>query len=310
MYGYFRPYDSELGNKHKRLFQAYYCRLCYCLWLVGGQTARFFTTFDLTLYSMILHLDLGVDAPPFLGCQRLRTSNRDTFKTDYLGMKLARLALISFGEKFRDDMLDEGGIKNFIKKFLFEKKVRAACLLEPEIARCAYEGTERINRMQDANAEIDALLSEYALVTEETISAVAPLSEPALRLFRALARWTYFVDILCDYDEDVKKDQYNPLRQEGICTVEEYFSANYHYLLLKNREISREVCDALKGCKKDRPEWDVLHKVLLHALNTVVPNILEGKDVSFHYFKELFRNRQRITEEKNNIKKRNAYGSR
>lgn len=304
MYGYFRPYDSELNDNHKRIFQSYYCRLCYCLWQFGGQTVRYFTTFDLTLYSMIMHLSCDVDAPPFLGCQRVLTSNRNRFKNDELGLKLAKLSLITFGEKFRDDLIDEGGFKNRLKGWLFGKKVKKACAEEPEIARLAFEGTERINRMQEQNAEIGALLEAYADAMEQTVLAVCDVKKPYVRLLRSLARWTYFVDILCDYDEDCKKNQYNPLRKEGVNTLQDYLAANYYDLFLKNREISHEVYDALTACKSDRPEWDVLFKIIVHSLNTVVAGILRGEDVTFHYFKELLRNKKRISEEKKAIKKR------
>lgn len=309
MYGYFRPYDSELNEKQRRIFQSYYCRLCYCLWQFGGQSVRYFTTFDLTLYSMILHLSLEKDAPPFYGCQRVRTTNRNRFKDDTLGLKLAKLSLITFGEKFRDDLIDEGGFKNLLKKILFQRKVKKACAEEPTIALLAYEGTERINRLQEQNADIDTLLNTYADAAAKTLCAVADVKENYLRLFRSLARWTYFVDILCDYDEDCKKDQYNPLRREGAASLDEYLSKNYHALLLKNREIAHEVHDALTGCRTERTEWDILFKVIAHSLNTVVPNILTGTDVAFHYFKELRRNRKRMIEERKAIEKR-KYGSR
>lgn len=310
MYGYFRPYDSELNDKHKRVFQSYYCRLCYCLWLYGGQTVRYFTTFDLTLYSMIIHLSVGAETPSFYGCQRIRTGNRDRFKGDEIGEKLARLSLVTFGEKFRDDMLDEGGIKNYLKKILFQKKVRKACAEDPELARIAYEGTEAINRLQAENADIDPLLNRYAIAMQDTVLTIADVKEEYLRLFRSLARWTYFVDILCDYDEDAAKGQYNPLRKEGYPTLAEYFHHNYDYLLAKNREISHEVYAALMGCRTSRPEWDALFKIILHSLETVVPNILKGKDVTFHYFKELRNNRKHIAEEKKALAKKRKYESR
>ncbi len=310
MYGYFRPYDSDLNDKHRRIFQAYYCRLCYCLWLYGGQSARYFTTFDLTLYSMIIHLSVGAKTPDFYGCERVFHTIRDHFKGDEIGEKLARLSFITFGEKFRDDMLDEGGIKNFIKRLFFQKKIRKACAEAPELARLAYEGTEAINRLQEQGADLDALLDRYADAMEDTVSALEEIKPEYIRLFRALARWTYFVDILCDYDEDAEKDQYNPLRKQGYLTLQEYFAHNYYSLMNKNREIAHEVHAALEGCRTDRPEWDALFKIIVYSLETVVPNILKGTDVTFHYFKELRRNRQRIAEEKKAMRKKRDYETR
>ena len=292
------------------MFQSYYCRLCYCLWHFGGQLVRFFTTFDLTLYSMILHLALEKEAPPFLPCQRILTSNRKRFAEDEIGLRLAKLSLVTFGEKFRDDMIDEGGFKNFLKKLLFQRVVNRAGNEEPLLAKIAFEGTEAINRLQEEQAGVDALLSSYGDSVDATFRALGVTEERYLRLFRALGKWTYFVDILCDFDEDCRKGQYNPLKSEGIDTLDKYLSVNYASLLEKNREIGHEVYDALLAIRADRPEWEVSHKIILHSLNTVVPRILKGEDVTFHYFKELLRNRRLLAEERRIIKKKRKHEQR
>ena len=34
--------------------------------------------------------------------------------------------------------------------------------------------------------------------------------------------------------------------------------------------------------------WNTLYKIIVNAVNTVIPNAIEGKDIEFHYFKDLF----------------------
>ena len=65
MYGYFRPHNSYLTSAETNVFHSHYCRVCYCLRLIGGQACRFCTTYDAAVYSMIINLQKGEDNPPF-----------------------------------------------------------------------------------------------------------------------------------------------------------------------------------------------------------------------------------------------------
>ena len=106
MYGYFRPKASGLSSEERHLFFGYYCRVCYCLRLKGGQTARFFTTHDMAVYSIILSMSMRAPRPPYRKCERYLMRTMKAYKDDALGMRLADMSCIVFGEKFRDDELD------------------------------------------------------------------------------------------------------------------------------------------------------------------------------------------------------------
>ena len=82
MFGYFRPYHANLTNSEKRLFDSYYCRICYCLRILGGQLARFFTTYDGAIYSMIVDLQTKNTPPPHLPCERVGKRNLKYFQAD------------------------------------------------------------------------------------------------------------------------------------------------------------------------------------------------------------------------------------
>ena len=134
MFGYFRPYHSNLTNSEKRLFESYYCRICYCLRILGGQLARFFTTYDGAIYSMIVDLQTKESNPPHLACERFGTKNLKYFENDEIGLKVARLSLISFGEKIRDDEIDKNYFKAKLGSLLFAKTIKKAVEAEPVIA--------------------------------------------------------------------------------------------------------------------------------------------------------------------------------
>ena len=236
MYGYFRPFDVGLSGVQERTFHAYYCRLCYCLRLMGGQAARYLTTFDAALYAIILAIATKEETPPFLRCQKIGKSNMNLFKDDEIGLRHARLSYIAFGEKIRDDIMDENSKRAAFMKFIFGKQIESAKEREPELQRIAFEGTNRINELQRQNADLDTVLSVYGDMMAETFSAFADIDERFVRLYRNLARWTFYVDMLSDYDDDYKEGSYNSFKTEDCKTISEYFDKHWAYLIEKNKE--------------------------------------------------------------------------
>lgn len=290
MFGYFRPNNTHLMGDQIGLFNAYYCRLCYCLRIKGGQKARAFTTFDVALYSMIVNLFLKQDAPPVVKCEKIKKENMSLFSNDEIGLRLASLSFIAFGEKIRDDELDGNKIRAKILKFIYRKEIEAAKESEPEMAKIAYEGTELINKLQKENAPLEEVLKAYGDMSIASFCLLAPITDEYKKLISSIAEWTFFVDMLADYDDDVKEKAPNSLHDPSCKTLKEYFNKNWHYLYQKNKEISDKIYESLLAIKDDSIEWITLYKIVINALDTVVQNILEGKDIKFHYFKELFKN--------------------
>lgn len=306
MYGYFRPYEVGMQNKTQHVFHAYYCRTCYCLWQRGGQRARVLTTFDITLYTIILHLATNRAAPREFPCQRIRTTNKRYFSQDDLGLRIADLGLIVAGEKIRDDLLDGNRVKAHVADLFYRARVRAACRRESELARIARKGTDLINTLQNEHASLDAVLDGYADMMADGFALFGPLEERYLRVYRAMARWTFFVDMVADYDEDVAKGQNNSLIVDDSPTIADYFSRHYGFLYEKNRAIACELHDAVEAIRADNAEWCILDLVINHALDTVMPDILQGKNVKFQYFHELHKNWRRARQTRAYLKKKEA----
>ena len=62
--------------------------------------------------------------------------------------------------------------------------------------------------------------------------------------------------------------------------------------------------NGLIAIKDDSIEWITLYKIVIHALDTVMQNILDGKDIKFHYFRELEKNIKINKKRKEQNKKR------
>lgn len=298
MFGYFRPNSAPLTGKNLKTFNAYYCRLCYCLWNLGGQSARALTTFDVTIYSMIINLFMKEPAPPKLNCQRIKKENMRKFSDDNFGHRLASLSFIAFGEKIRDDEIDGNKMRARFMNLFYKKAVKKAKDEEPTLAKIAFEATEKINELQKNNGELDCILDVYGKMTADSFYQLCPIDKPYYELIYYLSIWTFYVDMLCDYNDDVKEGAPNSFYQRECPTIDSYFNKNWHFLLSKNQSLSNKIHSLLLEIQDDSQEWVALYKIISYALNTVVQGILLGKDVTFHYFRELFNNCQRNRENK------------
>ncbi|MBR5288824.1 MAG: hypothetical protein IKU34_09605 [Clostridia bacterium] len=266
MYGYFRPKASGLTTQERHLFFGYYCRVCYCLRLLGGQTARFLTTHDMAVYSIILSMAMQAERPPYRKCERFLMRTVKEYRGDALGMRLANMSCVVFGEKFRDDELDGNRASAQAMNALFGGVIARARSAEAEMAAIAREGTERINRMQAENAPVYDLFDAYGEMVYQLFACIHPLGAAHGRLIRAIAAWTFYIDMLCDYDKDYRQGAYNGFHAQGIATLRESYAANREMYAQAEMRMAGEMKAALDAADDGASEWTVLRKVIHAAL--------------------------------------------
>lgn len=286
MYGYFQPTYAHLSNEEHKVFNAYYCKLCYCLWNVGGQIARPFTSFDVTIYSIILNMAIGGETPPRLACQKLKRDNLNRFASDELGQKLASLIFIALGEKLRDDILDENSFKAKVVNFILKKQITKSQELDPYSAKIARESTTTIDDKQNAGEDLDDILDVYGNMLADLFQGFATFDEKYRKVYFYLGKWTFFIDMLCDYAEDYREGKYNFFKTEGLPTLKDYFNVHYDFLIQKNREISGGLLNAIRDINDNSVEAHVLDKIVRHAIENIIPDIINGKSVQYDYFGE------------------------
>lgn len=269
------------------LFNAYYCRICYCLRYLGGQRARFLTTFDATVYSLILNIARGEQAPPFLPCQRFKKDNMKRFVGDEIGLKIARLSLIALGEKVADDRRDERSIKAAFVGRLLRGPIEKAVAAEPELAATVRDGIAAVDELQDRAAPLEQTLDRYGKMIVDVFGCISPLTDAVKDVYYSLARWTFYIDMLCDYDTDYKNPRaYNGFKTAGCASIADYFDSHYMYVLALNRALCGDLMRALAAADDGFIEWRAAYRVIAHAVATVAPELLRGNDVKYRYFKE------------------------
>lgn len=250
--------------------------------------ARFCTTYDAAVYALILALQSQEPMPPVMPCQRFGTSGLQKFRDDERGIKLARLSLISFGEKIRDDRMDNHSLKTVLVSAPLRKSIAKACAAEPEMAEGSYQGTETINRLQDANAPLLEILGAYGDMAIGSFSHFMELTPETEELLRSVSEWIFLVDMACDYADDYKTGAYNGFKTQGAPTFADYYDRHYLEFNAVANKVTDRFLAALMAVKQESTVWNTLFKICVHALDTVLPQVVLGEDVSYHYFKDLF----------------------
>lgn len=255
--------------------------------------ARFCTTYDAAVYALILALQSKEEAPPVLPCERIGRKNLKLFSEDGVGIKFANLSLISVGEKIRDDRLDKNDFKTKVISAVFSSAIKKAKAAEPDIAKGSFEGTDRINVLQDGGAPLESVFSAYGDMAAESFSHFLDMTKETEELVRSVSEWIFLVDMVVDYGEDYERGTYNGFKKEGLATFSEYFNVHYKEFLSIADKVGQRLVDALMAVRDDSRVWNTLYKIIIYAIDTVIPAAIEGEDVEFHYFSDLF---ERINE--------------
>lgn len=303
MYGYFDYKRSYLRNNERAVFTCYYCRLCYCLWNKGGQAARYLTTYDATLYNMVLAL-AGVDTrPPYLPCERIKTNNKKRFRDDEMGNLVADLSIIGFAVKVKDDETDGDGKRAFAANLFFKKLIKKTTERHRELYERSYASIVAMDGLQRQHAPAEEVLSAYGKIMEESFGYFFDLEEKYLHTINLLARWSFLIDMIDDYDDDVKNKAVNSLYREDSPTVKILFERHYCEMIPIVRRVMDELKSAVREIASEEAEWMILNKIVGHSLATLIPDILAGKDVRFHYFRDTVSSWKRIRKNKRLRKK-------
>ena len=288
MYGYFDIIGSCLKNNEKSVFNSYYCRLCYCLWNKGGQKARYLTTYDATAYNLVIAIAGEDERPPCFCCERIKTNNKKFFKDNPVGYIIADLSILGFVIKARDNAADGDRAKAFVANLLFHKLFEEAIAANKSLFEASCSTRGKMDELQRKNAPIEDVLALYGLTMENSFSHFFDVDASYLKCINRLARWTFLLDMIEDYDDDYRLGRPNSLIVNGIPTISELFDKRYYDLIPFFQKEINELKGALLEIKNDSTEWVVLNKLVRHSMATLIPNVLNGKDISFHYFQNTY----------------------
>jgi hypothetical protein len=222
MFGYIRPYKSELLVREYEQYKAVYCQLCRELGESFGRTARFTLSYDCTFYAMLI---LSVTEAS-VKLQKARCRVNPLKQCSYLPSeseayrKAAALSLIMTEQKLRDNLQDESFAKSLGSRLLLPfiaRKGRKACRMYPFLGEVVAQAMEEQKQAEQENAGIDRCADPTAKMLSKLFGEIGGC-DPALRLPLEelgyyLGRWVYLMDAADDLADDCREGSFNPFIQ-------------------------------------------------------------------------------------------------
>lgn len=221
MFGYIKPLEPQLRVCELDTYKAVYCGVCRGLSKRFGPAARLTLSYDFTFIAM-LYVSLGDKEPvfspqicpvnPFKRRPHLEYCEAVEFSCD--------MAMLLLREKCVDNIDDSGFIKGLGWRALLplaQSAAKTAYADRPKAAEIAAEMTrsQREAEAQGESASVDtacnatasALSEIFALITQDETNA-----RILSRLGYMLGRFIYLCDAVDDLDDDIAKENFNPLK--------------------------------------------------------------------------------------------------
>ena len=215
MFGYVKPWTAELKVREYELYRALYCGLCRAMKKETGWLSSFTLSYDMVFLAMarMLYGDGTVKTVRRRCAAHPLVPHKEVVLTEPI-REAARLSAVLVYAKNKDDRKDERGLSRL-----------RAYLLSPALA-----SFHRRAKRRELSLRIEAILRELAEIEAKRLPTVdAPAEKsaellgtvfafgmedgtPLYRLGFLLGRIIYKLDAIDDYDEDVRRDRYNPYR--------------------------------------------------------------------------------------------------
>jgi hypothetical protein len=209
MYGYLRLLTNATPSAVQSYYRGMYCSLCHSLWDNYGIRSRFLLSYDLTFLAIVVGLESKVNLKNRFLCVR-----HTSFRPQEEGWKrLAALSVLLAAKKFEDDIVDEYDSKVKAALRIFKK---AAVKAEDEYADLAClcrEGFKEMAVMEKQEADLPSLAEKFSQIMADAASQQFPCTHEDVVLMKHVTQWCYFADALDDLDNDVRNNNYNPLKR-------------------------------------------------------------------------------------------------
>ncbi len=261
MFGYINIQPQALDDEQKKRYRAHYCGLCRVLRDRAGAAGRLTLSNDMTFLSMLLSslyepAETSGSAPCPLHPLKKMPWDRSAC-TDYA----ADMNLLLAYYKCLDNIADEGMAAARVQAKRLEKPAAAAAEAHAEQARGIRAALEEIGSLEKEDSrDVDRLCRLSGDLLGWAFAYRKDVFEPVLfRVGSALGGFIYLMDAWEDYDTDIKKGCFNPLRE--MHGQADYQDLIHDALLMK----MGDACGALDLLPLEK-DMDLIENVVYHGV--------------------------------------------
>lgn len=214
MFGYIRPVKSECDNY---LFKSQYCSLCKALGRKYGNHSRFFISYEIAFFALLLEALRGDKFTyRYENCIIHPFKKRRIKKLDDIDEVCADISVYFLKKKLEDEIKDHKGMKKAFYKLMnsLESKWKKGDFIDEDRITSFFL---TLDRLEDAgNDNIDRVSNLFGDIVKETVSIAAkkthvPVSSDVEEFAFLIGKLIYILDALEDLEKDIQRWNYNPL---------------------------------------------------------------------------------------------------
>ncbi len=218
MFGYVRPFKSELLVREYDQYKAAYCQLCRALKEHYGRAASFTLSYDCTFYALLMLSTREARLSLHHGrCVMNPLKRCDFLESDGEAYhKAAALSVLLTYHKLRDNLEDDSFFKSLGSRLFLpfvSRKARKAAEEYPFLAQEAQKAMDGQRQAEENAGGVDACAEPTANLLAALFKELAcdSLQGAALERFGYfLGRWVYLMDAADDLLDDLKEGAFNP----------------------------------------------------------------------------------------------------
>lgn len=255
MIGYMKPLKNELKQEQGRIYQALYCGLCRNLNYEYGLRGTFLINYEIVDVLLIIEAML-VEKPSAI--------NKSCSITPFIWKKMigyddalfklgAAISVIVISFELKDNIIDDGKTRDKVLYSLLKKAIEKVKFMYPDewsAIEKTYDDYMLIERdVQRDNSGFYSILSSCGEITRKIGEILgSSLSKQYANSIGILmyywGQWIYLLDAIDDFEEDCKKNTFNPLK----------LSDRAYDLLELLQELEGNIIDIVEGFPFQRYE--------------------------------------------------------
>ena len=215
MFGYVTICEPELKVKDLKKYKAYYCGLCRVLKEEYGFMGQMTLTYDMTFAIILLSsLYESVADLETHRCKVHPVKKQMMLKNEITSYAAAMNVLLAYYH-LDDDWQDDRKISSLMSKSMIYGKVKKIIDKYPRQSEAIRTSLAELSLCErDNSTDIDRTAGCFGRLMEELLLYREDMWEKSLRKMGFfLGKFIYLMDAYEDLPEDLKKDQYNPLRK-------------------------------------------------------------------------------------------------
>jgi len=219
LFGYVRVNNPELRVKEYEFYRGTYCGLCRSMGRCTGQCSRMTLSYDFAFLALLrITLEHHTVAFEQKRCLAHPLKKRNSMKQNPALDYCAGAAAILNYHKIMDDLADERGFKKLramlVRPFVAHARRRAIKKQNlVALDQTVKQGLDRLSELErSSQISVDRPAELFGAILADIMSHGLSGSEArmASAFGLAIGKWIYIADALDDWQDDRKKDRYNP----------------------------------------------------------------------------------------------------